>query len=156
VVPESLVRTTPQAWGETGTTDAVQNGQLARDANDITGPVTLVMAAQIPGVHPQGDHAGRDAAGRIVVTGFSGHLVTGDAFAPTMQAQTDNSYLMVASLGWLAARRELVEIPARPALSGALVVSPQDLRHIRIYALLLVPLAALLVGVAVWRARRAS
>jgi hypothetical protein len=156
VVPEGLLRTSAHAWGEAGTTGAVQNGQLTRDGADLAGPVDLVMAAQVPGVHAPAEHPSREAAGRVVVTGFSSHLATGDAFSPQMQSQVDNSYLMIASIGWLAARRELVEIPARPALAGALVVSQQDLRHIRLYALLLVPLAAALIGVAVWRARRAS
>lgn len=155
VVPESILRTTPSAWGETGTTDAVENGGLRRDGADIAGPIHLAMAAQVPDVRRERGGHERLAAGRLVVVGYS-HLATNEALSVGFQARFANGYLVVASLGWLTARRELVEIPARPASAAALSVSAQDIKHIRVYAVILVPLAAALVGIAVWRARKAQ
>lgn len=151
VVPESLLRSTPGAWGETATTDAVRGGSLTRDPQDVPGPLDLAMAAQVPDVHPR--RGTDEAAGRLVVIGYS-HLATNEALSLGFQARFANGYLVVGSLGWLTARRELVEIPARPASAAALNISTQDIKHVRIYAMLLVPLAAALVGIAVWRARR--
>jgi hypothetical protein len=157
VVPESLMRTTTGAWGETATTDAVREGALTHDGNDVNGPLDLAMAAQVPGVaRPAGDATGRrTAAGRLVVMGYS-HLATNEALSLAFQARFANGYLVLSSLGWLTDQRALVEVPARPASAAALNISTQDIKHIRIYAMLLVPLAAALVGVAVSRARRAS
>lgn len=152
-VPESLLRTTPNAWGETSTTDAVQDGALRRDGQDIAGPVDIAMASQVPGVRPR-NGSRREAAGRMVVIGYS-HLATNEALSLGFQARFVNGYLVVGALGWLTARRELVEIPARPASAAALTVSSQDMKHIRLYAVVLVPLAAALIGIAVWRARKA-
>jgi hypothetical protein len=112
------------------------------------------MAAQVPDVHAPADRTS-DAAGRMVVIGYS-HLATNEALSIGFQARFANGYLVVSSLGWLTARRELVEIPARPASAAALVVSQQDIRHVQIYTVILVPLAALLIGIAVWRARKAQ
>ena len=62
--PESLMRTTTGAWGETSTSDAIRDGALTRDADDIEGPVHLAMAAQVPDVHaaPQDARARRRCA----------------------------------------------------------------------------------------------
>jgi hypothetical protein len=147
VVPESLLRTTTNAWGETSTASA-SDGELRRDGTDVVGPVHLAMAAQVPDV-PRRRGATREAAGRLIVVGFS-YLATDRVFT-----QGANGDMVFGAIGWLTARRELVEIPARPAMRAALTVSSADIRQIRIYTILLVPLAALLVGVAVWRARKA-
>jgi hypothetical protein len=155
VVPESLLRTTPSAWGETATTNAVRDGALRRDGDDLAGPVDLALAAQIPDVQPRAGGRSREASGRLVVIGYS-HLATNEALSLGFQARFFNSYLVTGSLGWLTARRELVEIPSRPASAAALAVSTADMGHIRLYTIVLVPLAAALVGFAVWRARKAQ
>ncbi len=154
VIPVSLMRTTAGAWGETSTADAIRDGALTRDGDDIEGPVHLAMAAQIPDVHAPAGRP-RAAAGRLVVVGYS-HLASNEALSIGFQARFANGFLVVSSLGWLTDRRELIEIPARPATAAALSISRQDVRHIQIYTVLLVPLAAALVGIAVWRARKAQ
>ncbi len=153
VIPESLMRTTTSAWGETSTNDAIRDGSLARDGNDVEGPINLALAAQIPDVRPAPGRG--DAAGRLVVIGYS-HLASNEALSLGFQARFANGFLVQSSIGWLTARRELVEIPPRPALAGALNISTEDVRHIRLYVIFLVPLAAALVGIAVWRARKAQ
>jgi hypothetical protein len=154
VIPESLLRTTSSAWGETSTNDAIRDGALQRDGNDIEGPIHLAMASQIPGIQPNPTRH-NEAAGRMVVVGYS-HLASNEALSLGFQARFANGYLVVSSIGWLTARHELVEIPPRPATAAALNVSREDVRHIQIYTVLLVPLAAALVGIAVWRARKAA
>jgi hypothetical protein len=57
-----------------------------------------------------------------------------------------NANLAEAVVGWLTARRELVNIPSRPASRAALLVSERDLGQIGLYVILLIPLAAALVG----------
>ncbi len=155
VVPESLLRTTNDAWGETSTTEAVQNGAIHADGNDVRGPIHIAMAATVPDVHPTARARIRQATGRMVVVGYS-HLATNESFSLPVQARFVNGFLVVATLGWLTSRRELVEIPARPASASAMNISASDIKHIRIYTFALVPLAAALVGIAVWRARKAK
>jgi hypothetical protein len=155
VVPESLMRSTPGAWGETGTADAVRGGALTHDPTDVAGPLSLAMAAQVPDVRRAGRVGAHDAAGRMVVVGYS-QPATNESMSVEFQASFANAYLVVASIGWLTARHEMVEIPARPVNAASVSVSREDIKHIRLYTVVLVPLAALLVGIAVWRARKAQ
>jgi hypothetical protein len=90
-----------------------------------------------------------------VVVGSS-HIATNEMFEPGMQARVADAYFVTAAIGWLTERRELVEIPPRPASAAALNASASDIRWVQLYAVLLVPLAAALIGLAVWRSRKAS
>jgi hypothetical protein len=91
----------------------------------------------------------------VVVVGTSLMLESG-YFTPQARAAIGNAVFAEAVAGWLTARRELVNIPSKPVSRAALTVSPHDLIRIGVYVILLVPLAAALVGFAVWRARRSS
>lgn len=157
VVPTSLLRTGPTAWGEISTADAVREGGLHRDPEDLPGPIELAMSSQVPEVQAQAPRQGRtrEAAGRMVVVGYS-HLVTNEALTLGFQARFANANLINAAIGWLTARRELIEIPARPVSATALNVTQRDARMIFLYAVVAVPAAAALLGVWAWLSRRGS
>lgn len=150
-VPATLVQASARAWGETRIQDLGRRPP-ERDASDIAGPVSLAMAGEVPNVRPRTPGA---PAGRVVVVGTSLMLESG-YFTPQARAAIGNAVFAEAVAGWLTARRELVDIPSKPVSRAALTVSPGDLRNIGVYVILLVPLAAALVGFAVWRARRAT
>lgn len=150
-VPATLVQTTARAWGETRIQDLGRRAP-ERDPADIQGPISLAMAGEVPGVRPRTPGA---PAGRVVVVGTSLMLESG-YFTPPARAAIGNAVFAEAVAGWLTARRELVDIPSKPVSRTALTVSPHDLRNIGVYVIVLVPLAAALVGFAVWRARRTA
>jgi hypothetical protein len=150
VVPESILRTTPNAWGETGELDAVRDGALRRDGSDIAGPVDLALASRVPDARAR---PGRAANGRVVVFGFS-YLATNESMTPSARARFADSALLQASIGWLIERQDLVDVPPRPANAAALMVSAETVKLVRWYAIVFIPLAALLVGIAVLRARK--
>ena len=81
-------------------------------------------------------------------------MIEAPYFTLQARATVTNAALTEAIVGWLTARRELVSIPSRPVQRANLLVSERDLRQIGLYVILFVPLAAALVGLAVWRARR--
>ncbi len=152
VVPAAIVQTTPQAWGETDVPDLLRTFTPTRGPGDVDGPVTIAMSAEIPGVtHPRP----QDAAGRLVVVGTS-EVVSGEYFSLAGRATVSNADMAEAIVGWLTSRRELVNIPARPVQRAALLVSEDGLNQVALYVIVLVPLAAALVGIAVWRARKGS
>lgn len=150
VTPESLLRTTTNAWGEAGELDAVRDGALRRDGNDIAGPVDLALASRVPDARAR---PGRTANGRVVVFGFS-YLATNEAMATAARARFVDAALLQAAVGWLVERAELIDVPPRPANAGALMISAETVKLVRWYALVFVPLAAALVGLAVLRARK--
>ncbi|MBI5516711.1 MAG: GldG family protein [Deltaproteobacteria bacterium] len=148
-VPQALLSSTPEAWGETSIQELLRTFTPVKDPADVAGPIHLAMAGEDPEVRR------RDgvAAGRVVVVGTS-EVVSGDYFSPQGRAMVANADFSEAIVGWLTARRELVNIPSRPVSRAALLVNEQDLLQLAVYLLGLIPLAAALVGWAVWRARK--
>lgn len=148
--PTSLLLTSPQAWGETSIGDLTRNAAPAKGPDDVQGPVSLAMAGMIADGRSRGEGL---ASGRVVVVGSS-ELVGSDFFNLRVRSTVANADLSEAILGWVTARRELVNIPSRPVDTAALLVSERDLTKIGAYVMLLIPLAAALVGLAVSRARK--
>ena len=66
------------------------------------------------------------------------------------------AFLVDSALSWLVARPEVVDVPDRPAMAAGMRVSEQGRAEVRRYVLVLMPLAALLLGAAVWSWRRSS
>lgn len=146
----SLVLSSPESWGETGIADLMRNHAPAKGADDVQGPVSLAMAGMVADGRSRGEGV---ASGRVVVVGSS-EMVGPDYFNLRVRSSVANANLAEAAIGWATARRELVNIPGRPVDRAALLVSPNDLTKIGIYVMLLIPLAAGLVGLAVSRARK--
>ena len=114
----------------------------------------LGMHLMSPGMISDGRSRGEGvSSGRVVVVGSS-EMVGADYFNIRVRASVANANLAEAVIGWVTTRRELVNIPARPVDRAALLVSARDLTKIGVYVMLLIPLAAALVGLAVSRARK--
>lgn len=152
VVPQTLAQTTGQAWGETDIADLLHTFRPVKARDDVQGPVAIAMASTVPGATSRGQGV---ASGRLVVVGTS-NVVGSDFFQLQVRARLSNADFAEAVVGWLTSRRELVDIPSRPMNRAALMVSDQSLKFVALYVLALVPLAAALVGIAVWRARKVS
>jgi hypothetical protein len=146
----SLLLSSPQAWGETAIAELLRTFVPSKGADDVQGPVSLAMAGMISDGRSRGEGV---ASGRVVVVGSS-EMVGADYFNIRVRASVANANLAEAVIGWITARRELVNIPARPVDRAALMVSGRDLTKIGVYVMLLIPLAAALVGLAVSRARK--
>lgn len=151
VVPATLLLSSPRAWGETGVRELLRTYAPVKESADFEGPVALAMASEVAGAARRGEG---NAAGRLVVVGTSS-FAEPEYFSPRFRATFSNAAFADAVVGWLTARRELVNIPARLVSRSALVVSADDLSYVGIYVIVLIPLAAALVGIAVWRARKA-
>lgn len=152
VSPEMIISSSPRAWGETAIAELLRTFTPSKGGDDVQGPIAIAMAAQIrdaavraPGV----------ASGRVVFAGTS-EILGDEYFSLSARASVANANLAEAIVGWLTARRELVNIPSRPASRAALLVSERDLGQIGLYVILLIPLAVALVGYAVYRNRRAA
>ena len=118
----------------------------------MQGPIAIAMASQARETAPRSDGG---AAGRLVFVGTS-EVLGDEYFALNARATVSNANLSEAIIGWLTARREVVNIASRPVSRAALLVSERDLGQIGLYVILLVPFAVALVGYAVFRARRSS
>lgn len=137
-----LLRTSAQGWGET---DLAHLDQVAKDAKDLPGPVSLGVAAEI-----KGGGAGPGARpARMVVFGDSDF-----ALNQLVRANATNSMLLANSLNWLVERQSLLGIPPRKTEQVRLSLAAGELRTIYLLALLLLPGLAVAAGIYVHVRRR--
>jgi hypothetical protein len=121
----------------------------ARDPKDMGGPFVLAMAGERP---PVG--AGATRGPRVVVVGSRFALAEDNWRQP--RALHGMAFLVDSALSWLAARPAVVDVPDRAEVAAGIRVSEEGRTEVRRYVLLLMPLATLLIGIAVWAWRKSS
>lgn len=146
-----LVRTSDEGWGETDLGMLLRGEPVALDDADNPGPAAVGVA--VDGAPPDPDEDALEGASasegfRIVVFGDSDFLTDLDI------ANAGNSVLAVNAFNWLGAREELVGIPPRDVEQVSLFLSRQQMRNILLLVLVVMPGAAILAGILVWRKRR--
>jgi hypothetical protein len=119
-----------------------------RDPADRAGPFALAMACERPG----------PAAGvhgpRVVVVGSRFALAEDNWRQP--HALHGTAFFVDSAISWLAARPTLVDVPDGAEVAAAMRISEEGRDEVRRYVLLFMPLATVLIGVAVWAWRRSS
>jgi len=128
---QALFGTGDKAWGETGALDAT----VARDADDLPGPLTLAWALT----------RGRQ---RVVAVG------DGDFLSNTWLANGGNRDLGVRLVEWVSANDALVDIETRPAPDTTLELTRWHNAVIGLGFLLALPGAFALNGLLLWWRRR--
>ncbi len=120
-----------------------------RDPGDPHGPFVLAMASErSPPAHsaPHGP--------RVVVVGSRFALLEDNWRQPRPLHGT--AFLVDSALSWLSARPGVVDVPDKPEVPAGVRVSEEGRAEVRRYVLLFMPLAAVLLGIAVWAWRRSS
>jgi hypothetical protein len=144
-----LLVTTEAAYAKASLKGAAQwTGVPPRDPEDRGGAFAVAMASERPG-------AAKDAKGpRVVVVGSRFALAEDNWRQP--QPLHGAAFLVDSALSWLASRPEVVDVPDRAEIAVAMRLPEEGLAEVRRYVLVLMPLAALLLGAAVWAWRRSS
>jgi hypothetical protein len=146
---EPMLRSSDKAFGATDMKAVMSGGkEPAKGPGDIGGPLDLALAVRLIG---DGDADAKKVGGRMVVVGDS-DLFSGPALESPELA---NFHLASAWIGWLTQRAALIEIPAKTIKGGNVVFTQDDLGALLFRVCVLLPAAALLLGVAVWLNRRA-
>jgi hypothetical protein len=145
---EILMRTSEQAFGKTTIADIQQDAEPVKTPADIAGPVSVALATQLTAADAG---SGKKPGGRLIVIGDS------DFMQGTLMETPELANFHIASsfVGWLAERPALIDIPPKKIKSGNIVFSQDDLWALFFRVAVLVPAAALVLGVAVWLNRRA-
>jgi hypothetical protein len=143
-----LLRTSDKAFGATDISH-VMTGDKApeRGPADIAGPLDLALAVNLGGEAQPGK---AKRGGRLIVVGDSDFLQSTLLEAPDLA----NFHLASAWTGWLTEREALIEIPPKKVKGGNIVFTQDDLWALLFRVGVLLPGAALLLGVAVWFNRR--
>jgi len=149
-----LAETSADGWGETNLAQLLAGQPVAKDDDDVAGPVALAVALEASVSAPAAGEApeeGEDAAerkSRLVVFGDSNFMSDYDI------SNAGNLTLAMNALNWLAAREQSLGIAPRELEQVNLFLSASQMRWILIITLLLMPGSAIVVGILVWRRRR--
>ena len=149
----SLLKTTERGWGETTMT-----GQAKYDEGvDVKGPVSVAVAVNrsdptapvTPGATPTPGTTPKVPKGRIVVVGNT-EFASNTLAAPVL----GNRDFFVNSVNWLAEEEDLISIRAEPQSAATVVMTNQSQVLVFFTTVVLVPVSALLIGIAIWWQRR--
>jgi hypothetical protein len=148
--PAALLTTGAPAYAKTDLHGADSWGDAPpHAAGDRAGPFVVAMAAERPRTGSHAEHGPR-----LVVMGSRFALAEDNWRQP--RAMHGTAFLVDNALAWLAARPGVVDIPDRAEVPAGMRVSEQGRIEVRNYVLVLMPLAAALLGVAVWAFRRSN
>jgi ABC-type uncharacterized transport system involved in gliding motility auxiliary subunit len=135
-----LVETTSDGWGETGLTklDAVQ-----KDAQDVSGPVTIAFA-----VGPADEKKAAEKSVRLVVVGNSRFATNGSL------SNAGNANLFLNAIHWLTGQEKQIGIAPKNPEQSSLALTRSQVNRIGLFAVAGLPLFAVILGVWVWYRRR--
>ena len=130
-----------------------KTGRPAKDERDVKGPVCLVAAAEsspAPAAAAAGAGSSPEAKkrARVVVFGDSDWVSNGGI------PNAANRLLFSSAANWALEREALVAIPPKNADQVAVTLSRRDVGLIAFFVLLLLPVAAVALGLAIWVRRR--
>lgn len=137
VTQTELLRTSPNAWGETDIATLTQSGTANPDEEDAQGNLVLGASAE-----------NGNSGARIVVFGDAdfvnnANLVWGG-----------NSLLFSNSLNWLADDEVTIDLAPRETIERQVNIPDQQLRLMRFVSTWFGPILMALIGLVVWSSRR--
>ncbi len=149
-----IVETSARGWGETNLRRLLAGKPVKMDAKDTKGPVAVAVAVEGKPADEKTKQAAetKKAAGakgfRLVAFGDS------DFLTDAQIANAGNLNLALNTFNWLARREESLGIAPRAVEQVNLFLSRRQMHAIVLITLLGMPLAAILIGIVVWRRRR--
>ena len=151
-----LVETSAEGWGETDLGMLLRGEPVVYDEGlDTLGPVAVAVVVETEAAAEaldDGDDSANDVpdkvSSRLAVFGDSDFLTDVDI------GNAGNEILAMNALNWLAARDHSMGIPPRDVESMSLFIDQQQMRIILVVVLLVMPGAAIAMGIMVWRRRR--
>lgn len=149
----TLFSTSASSFAEFDVAALINSREPQRDDADLPGPVSLAVATRVErdGAADAAEATESSRGGRVVVVGDA-EFLRGDALQALEVANFD---LASAIVGWLTAREALIAIPARDQQAQPIRMSADDAWNLGARVVVLMPLAMVFLGFAVWWSRRA-
>ncbi|MFO0677829.1 MAG: GldG family protein [Polyangiaceae bacterium] len=122
---------------------------FARPDGAPAGPFALAMLSERPKIGPSSEHGPR-----MVVFGATSLLAASSFASPW--AVHGGATLVENAVAWLAAKPVMVDVPSRNSAAFAMRISSDSKSEIRTYVLVTMPLAIVLLGLAIFFRRRAT
>jgi ABC-type uncharacterized transport system involved in gliding motility auxiliary subunit len=143
-----LVMASPESWGEKSLANLDEG--VKPDPDDLTGPVSVAVAATVGGepAPAEGAPNAAEQGGRLVVFGDL------DFASDAQFANAANPILLINTFNWLVSRDQLVDIEGRKPETTKLTLATDEFRAVVILVTLLMPGAALIAGIWIFLRRR--
>ena len=145
-----LLATSPAAFTKMSIAGAASwTDAPPRDPDDSQGPFVLAMASERPPPRAGAPHGPR-------VVGIGSRYARAEENWRQATPLHGMAFLVDSAISWLAARPSVVDVPERSDVTGGIQISEQGREEVRRYVLILMPLSAVLLAVAVGAWRRSS
>lgn len=128
------------AWAKSG-------GPPLPAAADKKGPLAIAYAAELP------KPADKPRGARLVAVGTAGVMMSANWQSDELRG---TALFVESAIAWLAAEPPILDIPPKPAYSAGLRVSEDWIGAAFRYVVAYMPLASILLGVAVYLRRRST
>jgi hypothetical protein len=119
---------------------------VAKDG-DTKGPLMVAFAAELPA------RAGAARGARLVAIASSSPMMGENWMSDELRG---TAVFVESAIAWLASAPTPIDIPKKPAMTAGLRLSEESLTSIFRYVVVFIPLASVLVGVAVHLRRRST
>lgn len=140
-----LFKTGRSSWGET---ELKPEGVRFEQGKDIQGPLVLGIASAKPRPTEAGDGSSSTKESRVVVIGDSDFAADG-AFG-----QQRNGDVFANSVGWLVGDEDILSIAPKNSKQRMIHLTEAQAQVVRWVTIILLPAAALFIGMTVWTKRR--
>jgi ABC-type uncharacterized transport system involved in gliding motility auxiliary subunit len=145
-----IVQTTDRSFATSDVQAVQQRGTLEPGADDIRGPLPLVVALEQPlGTGTSTDPNQPQRSTRVYLFGSPDFVANGYVNLPS-----GNTDLFLNAINWVAEETDLVSIRPPATESRQLLLTGVQQRLAQLTGALFLPLAVLALGFAVWWARR--
>jgi ABC-type uncharacterized transport system involved in gliding motility auxiliary subunit len=142
---KKIAMTTPEGWLET----SLEKEVAYDEGEDGAGPVTLAVSVTAPaGGEDEAAGEDRELTMKIAVFGDSDFAVNYGL------AQAGNTDLFLNTINWLAEKKEMISIGPKPVRFVNLSVSSAGMKMIFWLAVIGLPALSIILGTAIWYARR--
>jgi len=153
---EVVVETTDEGWGESNLGMLLRGEPVVFDEEvDTMGPVAVAVVVESPATKAMVDDTNGPSGDpdeamtfRLAVFGDS------DFLTDTEIGNAGNSIMVMNTLNWMTSRELSMGIPPRNVEDLNLFIGQQQMRIILVVVLLVMPGAAIAMGIVVWRRRR--
>lgn len=148
--PVGLLSTSASSFGLVSIVGASEwTDAPTRKSVDLAGPLTLAMASERAKVSADAPHGPR-----LVVLGSASYLTSPNWREPL--ALRGAAMLVESSISWLAAKPQILDVPARASVSAGLRITEEARAEVRRYVLVFMPGTLAILGLAVGLLRRAG
>ncbi len=139
----SIVKTNPKAWGETGEL----KGEVKYDKGDVKGPLSIAVISECE-LAKKLNKKGIKKKARVIAVGDS------DFISNKFYRMLGNGILFQKMIFFLAKDKELISIPEKKKIKTYLDISPFELRFIEVLFVYILPLLVVVFGFYSWSRRK--